>query len=62
VQRSDTRTRILTTLKQSKPTALGPSAIAAAADLKETVVKVQLGKMLVAGEVIKAGRGLYAHP
>jgi len=62
VQRSDTRTRILSALKQAKPAALGPSDIAAAADLKETVVKVQLGKMLVAGEVIKTSRGLYAHP
>ena len=62
VQRSDTRTRILAALEQIKPTALGPSDIAAAADLKETVVKVQLGKMLVAGEVIKTSRGLYAHP
>jgi hypothetical protein len=62
VQRSDTRTKILKVLLKVKPTALGPSDIAAGAELKESVVKVQLGRMLTDGEVIKTSRGNYAHP
>ena len=62
VQRSDTRKKILDVLGRAKPTAMGPSDIAAAAELKETVVKVRLGDMVTVGEVIKTGRGLYAHP
>ena len=62
VQRSDTRTKILAVLKRVKPIAMGPSDIAAAADLKEQVVKVRLGHMVVDGEVTKTSRGLYAHP
>ena len=62
VQRSDTRKRILAVLARAKPTALGPSDIAAAAELKESTVKVRLGNMVADSEVIKTSRGLYAHP
>src|SRR5262245_825154 len=62
VHRSDTRKKILAVLQPVKPNTMGPSDIAAAAGLKEDVVKVQLGKMLAAGEVIKSNRGEYAHP
>lgn len=62
VMRSDTRTKIINVLLKVKPKALGPSDIAAAADLKETVVKVQLGRMLTDGEVLKTSRGSYSHP
>ena len=62
VQRSDTRTKILEVLGRAKPNAMGPSDIAAAAELKESVVKVRLGNMVADGEVIKTQRGLYAHP
>jgi hypothetical protein len=41
---------------------MGPSDIAAAAELKESVVKVRLGGMVADNEVVKTSRGLYAHP
>ena len=61
VHRSTTRTKILSVLEEVKR-AMGPSDIAGAADLKETVVKTQLGKMVRDGEVLKAAHGLYIHP
>jgi hypothetical protein len=36
--------------------------IAAATELKESVVKVQLGRMVAGSEVVKTKRGEYAHP
>jgi len=39
-----------------------PSEIAAATDLKDSVVKVCLGRMVTDGEVIKCKRREYAHP
>lgn len=62
VHRSDTRSKILDALRKVKPNSLGPSEIAGAAGLKETVAKVQLGRMVAENEVIKAGYGSYAHP
>ena len=62
VHRSDTRNKILEVLKGVKPKTMGPSDIAAAAGLKDSVVKVQLGRMLAANEVIKTRHGEYAHP
>jgi predicted ATP-dependent serine protease len=62
VQRSDTRKKILEVLQRAKPNAMGPSDIAAAAELKESVVKVRLGGMVADNEVVKTSRGLYAHP
>lgn len=61
VHRSDTRTRILDVLKAANEL-MGPSDIAVAADLKESVVKQRLFHMLPQGEVVKVGRGLYHHP
>ncbi len=61
VQRSDTRSKILDVLKRTN-VAMGPSDIAAAAELKESVVKVRLGAMVMDGEVVKTSRGLYQHP
>jgi RecA-family ATPase len=61
VQRSDTRTKILSVLKKVKPRVMGPSDIAAATDIKEPNVKMALGRMLADGEVIKSARGDYAH-
>jgi RecA-family ATPase len=62
VHRSDTRRKILDVLKGRKPNTMSPSEIAAAAGLKEEVVRVQLGRMLAQNEVLKSGRGEYAHP
>jgi hypothetical protein len=61
VHRSTTRTKILSVLEKAKR-AMGPSDIAGAADLKETIVKTQLGKMVRDGEVLKVAHGLYLHP
>ena len=61
VQRSDTRKKILDVLKPVKPTAMGPSDIAGASGLGLELVKVQLGRMVAAGEVLKHSRGFYAH-
>jgi AAA domain len=62
VHRSDTRTKILGALRPIYPNVMGPSDIARATGLKETVVKSRLGDMLAAGEVVKTGRGSYSAP
>lgn len=62
VHRSDTRKKILDVLRSVKPNTMGPSEVAAAAGLKEDVVKSQLGKMFAQSEVLKSGRGEYAYP
>jgi len=61
VHRSETRNKILAVLKTAREL-MGPSDIAAAADLKENVVKQRLHFMVPDGEVVRVGRGLYHHP
>jgi hypothetical protein len=58
VQMSETRQAILSVLNESADP-LGPSDIAAAAGLKEGVVRQRLLGMQSKGEVFKRGRGLY---
>src|SRR5262249_3558729 len=62
VHRSDTRNKILAALRPIYPKTMGPSDIAGATGLKESVVKVQLGRMLADGEVLKTERGSYSAP
>jgi hypothetical protein len=61
VQMSETRQVIIRVLKAATEP-IGPSDIAAAAGLKENVVKQRLFNMVQKGDVRKCGRGLYAHP
>jgi hypothetical protein len=59
VQISETRQIILRVLNAANEP-LGPSEIAASAGLKDGVVRQRLLGMVENGEVVKAGRGLYA--
>ncbi|RUO97991.1 AAA family ATPase [Hyphomicrobium sp.] len=61
LHRSDTRRKILATLKEAAGS-LGPSVIADRAGLSEPVVRNRLSAMVQAGEVTKVGRGEYIHP
>jgi len=45
VHMSDTRNKILDVLKARRPNTMSPSEIAAAAELMEEVVKLQLGRI-----------------
>lgn len=61
VRRTDERGAILTVLNAAiEP--MNPNDIANAADMKRNNVDRLLGKMAMAGEVLKAGRGKYVHP
>ena len=61
VRRTDERNSILTVLTDATEP-MSPQDIAVAADMKRNNVDRLLGKMAKAGEVLKAGRGLYVHP
>ena len=59
VQMSETRKAILRVLRETDAP-MGPSDIAAAADLKEGVVKQRLIGLVTKGDVLKKNRGQYA--
>jgi RecA-family ATPase len=61
VHRSNERNSILAVLNEATDP-MGPSDIAAAADMPVNNAKQLLHKMVTAGEVGKVGRGQYVHP
>lgn len=61
VRRTDERGAILTVLTDADEP-MNPREIAIEADMKRNNVDKLLGKMVKAGEVLKAGRGRYVHP
>ena len=61
VHRSAERGSILAVLREAAEP-MGPSDIAAAAEMKVENVKMMLHRMVAAGEVEKVGRGQYVHP
>ncbi|MGD9739871.1 MAG: AAA family ATPase [Bauldia sp.] len=61
VRRTDERGTILTVLAEAGEP-MNPMDIATAASMKRNNVDRLLGKMAKAGEILKAGRGLYLHP
>ena len=61
VHRSNERNSILAVLDEATDP-MGPSDIAAAADMPVNNAKQLLHKMVTAGEVGKVGRGQYVHP
>ena len=61
VHRSTERGSILAILREAVEP-MGPSEIAAAAEMKVENVKMMLHRMATAGEVEKVGRGQYVHP
>jgi len=61
VRRTDERGAILTVLTDATEP-MNPRDIAIEADMKRNNVDRLLGKMAKAGEIVKAGRGLYVHP
>lgn len=60
VTKSNERRRIIAVLKENGE--LGPKAIADLTGMKAANVNVLLGKMIIAGEMIRCGRGLYSLP